>query len=217
MSKEAELLNTILKDISEAINETLHEEDREGPGVREKILNQIDEVLKLREHEVPPDVLLRATKRLNAFHLLYWKCIMEHKTVNLNKENKCDQDSLLNVILSALMLGVYRGNRFTLDCDEYFQFMDPLTHKKVSSAIATSAHKKNEDIFKNNIKKALRQAEQEWKAGSQLFHDQMADRLLKEFPTIKDGLPKTWNLKKQLLGHLKPIARKFNRVRGEKK
>ena len=216
MPDNADLLNTILEDISEVINATLHEEDREGPEVGDKILKQIDEVLELREHEVASDVLLGASKRLNAFHLLYWKCILEHKTARLIKESDCDQDLLLNLILSAFMLGVYRGNRFTLDGDDYFQFMDPITHKEVSALIASSAHKEKKAIFNKKIQPVLQYAEKEWKSGSKLLHDQMSEKLLKKFPNIMDGLPSHWNLKKRLNESLKTIARKYKRVRGDK-
>jgi len=232
MTKEAELLKTILEDISETINDTLQEEEREGhgPEIRERVLKQIDEVLKLREHEVPPDVLLRATKRLNAFHMLYWKGVMEYKAGKLAKENDCPTDSLLSLILSAFMLGVYRGNKFTLDDDEYFHFMDPLTYKKMGAEFRKRGHEQRQEKIDNYLIAPLKYAEEKWYNGNKLLHNEMANELILQFPELKEKILKDQDekgttlpeykkdirLRNILMDKLKPIARHYQRVKGEK-
>lgn len=219
MSDNADLLSTILEDISEIINTTLHEEDREGPEVGEKILKQIDNVLELRKHKAPPETILNATKRLNAFHMLYWKCVTEHKAAQMAKENDCSPDSLYSIILKAFMLGVYRGNRFTLDGDEYFQFMDPLTYKRVGTTFRKKGHEDLAQAFEKNFQAPLEYAKIKWQKGSELLHNQMADEVLEKFPDIKKGLPGKISDKKVkalVLKALKPVAYKYERVKGIK-
>lgn len=211
------LLETVLEDIEDKIKSTLDKDTRHGSNLHSTIQDQIQVVKQQKEQGAEPEEILRQGKKLNALHLLYWNWKLSQAMTSLGQEEEDGEEVLPELMLACLMLGIYRANHFTLDGDEYFSFKDPLTHKKVSAEIVSSEHQKRDSTFKANIKQALSRAEAGWNNGSTMLHDQMAEKLLHEFPEIKENLPDTWNFKKKLMQELKPIARQYNRVRGDKK